>query len=210
MGQPDTKQRILDAAESLFARDGFHSTSMRAITGLARANLAAVNYHFGSKEALIEAVFERRLLPLNEIRLEKLRRVGALAEQDGGRPDPKEVLRAFIAPTLQFRDTCPGSHDFITLVGRALNEPDETVRTMFIERIRPVFLLLFDLLHQGLPELDRSLLFWRLQFALGAMGHVMCRAGRFQSLPDGIEPPQDTEALIRMFLDFVTAGMEAP
>ncbi len=68
MSQTDTKTRIMDAAEQLFARDGFHSTSLRGLTELANVNLAAVNYHFGSKEGLLQAVFARRLLPLNKLR----------------------------------------------------------------------------------------------------------------------------------------------
>ena len=57
--QPETRDRILDAAERLFVEHGFEGTSMRMITGAANANLAAVNYHFGSKDALIQAVFRR-------------------------------------------------------------------------------------------------------------------------------------------------------
>ena len=72
MSQPDTKQRILDVAERLFATRGFHATSLRAITRAAEVNLAAVNYHFGSKDALLEAVMLRRLGPLNEIRQARL------------------------------------------------------------------------------------------------------------------------------------------
>ncbi|NOQ41505.1 MAG: TetR family transcriptional regulator, partial [Desulfuromusa sp.] len=67
MAQYDTKTRILNSAEQLFAREGFHSTSLRTLTSRAEANLASVNYHFGSKDALLQAVIERRLLPLNQI-----------------------------------------------------------------------------------------------------------------------------------------------
>ena len=80
MSQPDTKQRILNAGEHLFARDGYHLTSLRSITTEAKVNLAAVNYHFGSKESLLEAVIERRLDPLNKIRQGQLE---ALLEKTG-------------------------------------------------------------------------------------------------------------------------------
>ena len=73
MSQGKTQKKILDAAEALFAQEGFHSTSLRMLTKKAGVNLAAVNYHFGSKEELIRAVIERRLLPLNRLRFEKLR-----------------------------------------------------------------------------------------------------------------------------------------
>ena len=81
MSQPETKQRILNAAEHLFATDGYHATSLRVITTAATVNLAAVNYHFGSKEALLEAVIVRRLSPLNEVRLGKLEALLKKAKQ---------------------------------------------------------------------------------------------------------------------------------
>ncbi|MFO7982053.1 MAG: TetR family transcriptional regulator, partial [Desulfuromonadales bacterium] len=99
MSQQDTKERILDAAEGLFAREGFHGTSLRAITTRAAVNLAAVNYHFGSKDTLIEAVFERRLTPLNRLRLQRLDEVKKRAERSGGKPETRDVLAAFIEPT---------------------------------------------------------------------------------------------------------------
>ena len=105
LNQTDTKQRILDTAEHLFAREGYHSTSLRAITGQANVNLAAVNYHFGSKEALIEAVIERRIVPLNKIRKQNLEAVQEAARHEGRRPLVKEALRAFIEPT--GIKTCP-------------------------------------------------------------------------------------------------------
>ncbi|MEJ2200328.1 MAG: TetR family transcriptional regulator, partial [Desulfuromonadaceae bacterium] len=86
MGQPDTKERILDAAEELFARQGFHATSLRAITGGAQVNLAAVNYHFGSKDGLLEAVFSRRLTPLNQERQRRLEAVREAARAAGTPP----------------------------------------------------------------------------------------------------------------------------
>ena len=69
---PETRERILDAAEGLFMAHGFEATSMRMITGMAHVNLAAVNYHFGTKDALIHEVFRRRLRDLNRRRLAAL------------------------------------------------------------------------------------------------------------------------------------------
>lgn len=210
MSQPDTKARILDAAERLFGRDGFHATSLRAITAAAEANLAAVNYHFGSKEALLEAVFERRLIPLNRLRLERLAEVTAQAGRFGQPPLAREVLRAFIEPTLEFRASEPGAEAFSLLVGRALAEADETVRESFLRHIQPAFLALFEALAAALPQQPRSQLFARLQFALGAISHTLCMSGRLRILPPGIEPICDHRLLTAQLLAFLTAGMEAP
>src|SRR5947207_3904246 len=77
--QHETRTRILDAAEELFMQHGFEGTSMRTLTAQASVNLAAVNYHFGSKDALIEAVFRRRLDPMNTARIAELDRLEAAA-----------------------------------------------------------------------------------------------------------------------------------
>lgn len=210
MSQSDTRQRLLDAAERLFAAEGYHNTSLRAITGAAHANLAAVKYHFGSKDALLVAVFERRLEPLNRVRRERLEEVRAAASQAGQRPAPADILRALIEPTLAFRDSGPGAESFIRLVGRAIAEPDDTIRKIFMQRMKPLFILLYDTLGQALPELSTTERFWRLHFALGAMSHAMCLAGRFEILPSGVTPRPDADTLTLMLSSFLTAGMEAP
>lgn len=210
MSQPDTKVRILDAAERLFGSDGFHATSLRTITSRAGVNLAAVSYHFGSKEALLEAVFERRLIPLNALRLERLEQVLADARVAGVRPAAREVLRAFIAPTLEFRASEPGADAFSALVGRAFAEADETVRATFLRHIQPVFLRLFEALAAALPEHPRQQLFWRLQFALGSVSHTLCMGGRLRIVPPGVDPDCDHRELTAQLLTFVTAGLEAP
>lgn len=210
MSLPDTKQRLLDAAEHLFAAEGFHNTSLRAITGEAGANLAAVNYHFGSKEALLEAVFIRRLTPLNRVRHERLESIRVAARQSGQRPPLGAVLRAFIEPTLQFRDSGPGAQAFLNLVGRAIAEPDDTVRKIFMQLVEPLFSFFYETLAEALPEVPREVLFWRLHFILGTVSHTMCMAGRMHLLPEGLKPPTDAESLTLLLLDFLTPGMEVP
>jgi len=210
MTQVDTKTRILNAAERLFARDGFHSTSLRTLTSLAEVNLAAVNYHYGSKEALLKAVFERRLLPLNEVRKEKLEAVLTAAEQTGLRPAAVELLRAFIEPTLAFRHSGPGAKDFIALIGRSLSEPDETVRNCFIRQVLPIFKILFGALRKALPELPENILLARLQFTLGALSHVMCHAVNRELQIPGFPEPLADKLLVEQLIGFVHAGLEAP
>jgi len=207
MSQPATKDRILDAAEALFARDGFHFASLRSITTAAQVNLAAVNYHFGSKEALLEEVLKRRLIPLNDIRRERLLSVQATAEQEGRAPRPKEVLEAFIVPTVRYCCKEPGGENFSTLVGRALAEPDDTIRNVFIHHIMPLFRLLFELLKQALPDLDADTVFWRLHFALGSTTYTMRLLGRIDLLPEGLNREIDIDKLVTDLMTFATAGV---
>ena len=107
--QKDTKQKILDAAEELFAREGYAATSLRKVTDLAGVNLAGVNYHFGSKEGLLEAVITRRIDPLNERRKKQLDAVLTRAQQQRVPPTPRDVWRALVEPTLQLRELGSGA-----------------------------------------------------------------------------------------------------
>lgn len=210
MSQPDTKIRILDAAEQLFARHGFHNTSMRAITSEAEANLAAANYYFGSKEALLKAVFERRLLPLNQERTERLRQILEHAEQAGERPAVSDLMRAFIEPTLTFRNHDCGTRAFISLIGRSMVEMDSTSRDCFISLIEPLFKLLFSSLQRALPDLPPATLLTRLQFAMGSMARTMCAPDQ-KPLPIDIDiSATDSAAVADALIGFVCAGLEAP
>jgi len=209
MSQCDTKTRILDGAEQMFAREGFHNTSLRSLTSLAAVNLAAVNYHFGSKEALLQAVIERRLLPLNAIREEKIEAVLALAEQNSKLPAAEDLLRAFIEPTLEFRNSSPGARDFISLIGRALSEPDETIRNCFLDLVLPLFQLLFKSLRAALPQLAPEILLTRIQFIMGSMSHIMSM-GSHSAPPQSLPPSLESKALTDQLLKFVLAGLEAP
>src|SRR6266852_4816583 len=90
----DTKTRILDAAEKLIGEKGFEATSLRDITAEAQVNLAAVNYHFQSKDSLIDAVIQRRIEPVNRRRIEMLDTAG---------PDPsvEQIIEAFLGPIIE-------------------------------------------------------------------------------------------------------------
>ena len=210
MGQADTKKNILDAAEKLFSRQGFSSTSHRVLTKEAGANLAAVNYHFGSKEELIKAVIERRLLPLNRWRIEKLQSVKKRAEDEKRLPGVREVLMAFIEPTFAFRKSGKGAQNFITLIGRSFSEPEGIVREIFLDLVRPVFQLLHDLLCEALPQVSCDVIFWRLHFTLGAMGHAMNMQQTNCLAPDGLDLNIDAVTMSEQFVDFVVSGLEAP
>src|SRR3954469_883038 len=117
-----TRTRILDVAEELFSEQGFDRVSIRDITRKARVNLAAINYHFGSKEELIAAIFEREVVPVNEARLAALDAVERSAKKS---PKLEEILEAFIRPTIECSTGKPkGGKAFSKLFGRCLSEPD--------------------------------------------------------------------------------------
>ena len=210
MNDSDTKQKMLNAAEALFAREGYRATSLRKITGDACVNLAAVNYHFGSKEALLEAVLNRRLVPLNLTRIEALNEVIEDAKKDGLRPELTKVMRAFIEPTLRFRDAGPGARNTILLVGRALVETDDTVRNKIMLLFTPFIKLFIESVGRSVPELSNEELVWRCHFVFGSVSHTMRICG-LDSLPEPLKlsGEEETDPLIEMLISFVTAGVLA-
>jgi AcrR family transcriptional regulator len=209
MNPPDTKQRILDASEHLFARDGYHATSLRNITHAAEVNLAAVNYHFGSKEALLEAVILRRLTPLNEIRLAQLETLLQETARNHEVPNCREVLRTFVEPTLRQRQDGSVTGDFIALIGRTLAEPRGIAMTIFMRHMEPLMNRLFQALTLALPALSRQTLFWRVHFAIGSLSHIMRCHERHATVPEGVNIDLSVDDLVELYLDFATAGMEA-
>ena len=210
MVQVDTRQSILDAAEELFSRKGFQGASLRAITRQADVNLAAVNYHFGSKEALVEEVLQRRLVPLNKTRVERIQQVLAAAETKGRRPQARDLIFAFMQPTILFRESDPGIPVFISLVGRGFVESDSTVRNLFMELMKPVFMLMMASLHHALPHIPENILYWRIRFMMGAMSHTMQSIGNCPMEINENVKNQDARDLVEILIPFLTAGMEAP
>ena len=210
MSHPDTRQRILTAAERLFALRGFHATSLRAITQEAGANLAAVNYHFGCKEALLDEVLARRLGPLNQIRTHRLDLVEKEAAAANRPPGLQALWRAFVEPTLSLRRTDSGSEHFLALVGQALAQPRGEVMEVFMRQMAPMFLRLFELTCRALPDMPRQLLFWRVHFAIGSLSHLMRCNDQSPVMPPGVSSTVEVDALTDMLIDYTLAGLEAP
>jgi len=206
--QKDTKQRVLDAAEELFARGGYAATSLRKVTELAGVNLAAVNYHFGSKEGLLEAVIVRRIEPINALRKAQLDKVLERCRQAGEIPSTRDVWRAMVEPTLRLREPGSGAEHFIALVGRILADPPGPGREIFLRHMLPLLFEIYAALQLALPQLSPSLLYWRIHFSVGALSHLMRCNEQGVHLPPGIEPITDVEELIELLLDFTTAGLE--
>jgi len=201
----ETKVRILDAAERLFAEQGL-DVSIRAITDEAGVNLAAVNYHFQSKVALVDAVIARRFEPVTKRRFEMLDQLEA---QYGSGPLPLEpVLEAFFAPVLQ--PPAPGLEHLKTLMGRMYSMPDEFIKRLFDVHLRPVAARFSAALERAVPELPEAERWWRLHFAAGAMVHVMNWSRVIPALTNGLLDPANTEALLDELIAFAAAGFRAP
>ncbi|MCP9759650.1 TetR/AcrR family transcriptional regulator [Aquitalea sp. S1-19] len=208
VNRSDTATRILEVSELLFVEHGFEATSLRMITQQAEVNLAAVNYHFGSKDALFESVFMRRFTPLISACLAEL---DAL-EAKGAGDSIERVVMTFIRPCLALsRDPARGGALFVRLLSRALVENHRLLRealsreySEFVERYTQAF-------RRALPELGEQDLSWRMHFAFGLMFNAF--AGNdvlkiFRKSP--VVTARDPEAIVQHLVPFVLAGLTMP
>lgn len=204
-----TRERILTSAEELFAQSGIAATSMRAITAMARVNLAAVNYHFGSKEALIEAVYERRLEPLNKARLRNLK---DLQDQYGEDRIPvEEVIEAFIMPLVEISDTGDSSQtlNILRLIGRTYSEAAKQFRKMFFDTYHDVLEQYQEVLGKSLPRLNDEEINWRLQFTIGAMSHSFVESELLGLLSGEDVTPDLISRQVHQLIPFIVAGFKS-
>lgn len=210
----DTAERILDVAERLFMAHGYDGTSMRMITGEAQVNLAAVNYHFGSKEDLLREVFRRRLSWLNAERLQVL---DTLEAEAGGKPlKPSLIVEAFFGTLLKMgEEPALGGMTFLRLLGRTMTEPAAFIRTFFAGEYAEVMDRFKDALFRALPDVPREEIAWRFHFMLGAMSYAIAETDVL-SLIDGFEVSEsDVEAeaarqLKARLMPFLLGGLRAP
>src|ERR1051325_12000606 len=152
-GGRNTQSRILDVAEEMFAEQGLDRVSIRDITKKARVNLASINYHFGSKEDLIAAIFERRVVPVNQARIAALNAVEHTAKKN---PKLEKILEAFIRPTVQCSFNAPkGEKAFSKLFGRCLSEPNPEIEALLKRQFEPLVERLDAALMKALPRLSR-------------------------------------------------------
>lgn len=197
-----TKVRILDAAEKLFADHGI-DVSLRAITSEAGVNLAAVNYHFQSKDALVDAILERRIGPINQARFAML---DELEREFPDGPLPLDrIIAAFIVPVIQMEEC---EHIRI-LFGRTYTLPDDVLNRAFSRHLRPVFLRFSEVLERALPHLPAAERTTCILFTAGAMVHVMAWSRVIRSITEGSVDPHDTKTMAERMIAFATAGFQA-
>jgi len=205
-----TKEKLLDHAEQLFAEKGIQATSIRDITQSTGVNIASVNYHFDSKDGLVEQVLERRIIPLNHARTERLQQVLKTADATERKPLVEDLLRALIEPTFEFAATLPEGQYFLQIVSRAMSGPDTQVRTIFLRQFKPLFQLTYDAMHKALPEIPSSVLLWRLYFSIGTLHSSMQMIGQKKPLLGSPMVAGNTSAIVEMLLPFLSSGMQAP
>ena len=198
-----TKDRILGAAEELFAQFGFSGTSLRQVTSRADVNIAAVNYHFGSKENLVNEVFRRRM---DDMTAQRLRALKAAVEQHPGELEP--ILAAFVEPALALAQDRHGGGAFVRVLARAYAEKNESLRKFLSDHYGHVLRDFAKAIAACLPELSKEELYWRLDFLAGALTYAMADFGVIKR-PSGVSEATHRERAARELIRFAAAGFKS-
>jgi len=205
--KPDTTSRILDVSERLFVEQGFEGTSLRMITQQAEVNLAAVNYHFGSKDKLFEAVFIRRLAPLVAACLSELDKLEATAN-----PTVDALVMTFIGPCLTLsKDPARGGAMFVRLLSRTLVENHRALRetvsqqySVFVERYSAAF-------QYVLPDLGAEERAWRMHFSFSVMFNAFAGNDVLKIFTRSqIVSARDPDMIVKHLLPYVVSALVAP
>lgn len=204
----NTQQKILDAAERLFAETGFSATSLRQITSMAEVNLASVNYHFGSKKELIQAVLQRYLsllMPRLDQEFTKL-----LASQQHN--DLGKVLSVFVVPLLELNKVQNrGTTLFLQLLGRGYTDVQGHLRWFFNHHYGRTLDKFVLLVQQSCPELPASEIFWRLHFSLGTIVFTMASNEALKDIAAAdFNEIVEIDGVIKRLIPYLAAGIAAP
>ena len=201
-----TKAQVLAAAERLFALNGFRSVSVRDITAEAGVNLASVNYHFGSKDALLFEIFRRRTAELNR---ERARMLHEATGRHGGKPPVRAILTALFAPPLRWSNQDHPRRVSVQFIIRARSEGAGAIGDVLrtdVSHLRRFA----DALIGALPDLAPEEVYWRLHFALGMIhNNRFAEFDRLHVLSEGAAREDDTEGLLNRMVDFAEAGFLA-
>lgn len=204
-----THEKILDAAEKLFADNGFRGTSLRQITQLAGVNIAAVNYHFGDKESLYVEVIKRRVDPINQARLARLDEAIAAA---GSQPPPLEqVMDILVRPVFEVhQDPARGGPHIVRIISRTLTEPLPFMGDIIQVRFRDVLYRFSQVVRRHVAHLSPEEFLWRMSFVVGAMQHTLATLHQMGPLTSGICRSNDYQGALARFIASAVAVFTAP
>lgn len=202
-----TRNRILDAAEALFAQKGFEGVSVRQIMSRAGADVSLAYYHFKSKRDLFDQVMLRRADYLNEIRLRALEEVEQRHPDDA--PTVDEIIGAFTGPLL---DVLANDHDqwshYFQLIAQINNNPEQGGKLMS-RYFDPLVSRFIEALRKALPSCDEQDLYWSYHFLSGALTLTFAETGRIDNLSGGVCRSTDIPAINARMHRFLAAGFRA-
>lgn len=202
-----TRERLLAAAEQLFASRGFDGTSTRALVEEAGVDIAMIVYHFGSKLGLYREILLRRAERVNEVRLAELDAVLGAREQ--GTPDLAAVVRALVGTNIRLRtDPSLGGLPVARLFARELIDPDQAGRHTIAEMFGKAAQRFIAAIGLALPHASQESIYWAYHFAISAMVQTMANVSTLEDLSGGVCDMSDSERVIDHLVPFVVEGIK--
>lgn len=203
-----TKERILHTAARLFSERGFDNVSLRDITTGADVNIAAVNYHFGSKVGLLTDVFDHYAAPVNTARLMLL---DECDEKHGDAPPAVEdILWALLSPVFHAPASGNEGRYFRQMLGRMSSNSNPDVRRILFNTFDTVSGRFVDMMSRACPDLPKEELFWRLTCVYGAMMYAQADNGRIRTLAGDSFDSTNMDDALKYMIPFLTAGFTLP
>lgn len=199
-------ERILDAAEQLFAEFGYHGVTLKDVAARVGVSSTLIHYHFNGKESLYEAVWARKAPISARNRLEAMRRY---AEEVGDNITVEGALHAWIDTDLNVQIHETEQWRAFGMISAQANSASGWGAEKMTKYFNPVVLALIDLLKKAMPDCDEATIFWGYHFVSGAMTHNMARTGRLDELSHGLCSSDDFESIRKHMARFMAAGFEA-
>lgn len=208
----DPKERILTAAQRVFLEQGFELATVREITLRAEVNVSAINYYFGSKDELLGAVLDRIMQPYTAARVSALADAESAAGAQG--PSLTQIVEALIRPMVVLSRDSTGARPLTRLIQQIRARPSEGTSRFFTQRVDPSVFQFINALQRALPHLGRPEIFWRYNFAIGAVMQVLIDSDpatfRLKRLSGDLCDTGDEDEIIAQLVAFVSAGFLAP
>ena len=199
-------ERILDAAEELFAEYGYHGFTLKDVAARVGVSSTLIHYHFNGKESIYEAVWARKVPVSTQNRLEAMRRYAAEA---GDHVTVEGALHAWADPDLLLHLEDEDNWKAIGKISAQANSAAGWGAEKMTNYFNPVGLMLIDLLKRAMPECDEETIFWGYHFLSGAMTHNMARTGRIDELSHGLCSSDDFVSIRKHMVTFMAAGFRA-
>jgi AcrR family transcriptional regulator len=202
-----TPERILATAEEMFAEQGYWGVSLRSITRASGVNIAAIHYHFGSKQELLERIFEKRCAPMNA---ERFRLLAECREGPDRPPLLEQILEAYLRPSFIWPSDPDGARRFLRLRAVLSHEHETLAADLISRHFNEVSRTFMRAIVDVLPQFTEEEVFWRFQFLLAAQYYTLSNPGRIVILSEGKCDPSDAEESLRHMVPFCAAVFRAP
>lgn len=202
-----TPERILATAEEMFAEQGYWGVSLRSITRASGVNIAAIHYHFGSKQEVLEQIFEKRCGPMNA---ERMRLLAECHEGPGRPPMLEQILEAYLRPSFIWPSDPDGARRFLRLRAVLSHEHETLAADLISRHFNDVSRTFVRAVVDVLPQFTEEEVFWKFQFLLAAQYYTLSNPGRIVILSEGKCDPSDSVESLRHMVPFCAAVFRAP